>query len=508
MSPFTIDTPSPTHNYPTPPNSGGRHNARPRRASANSDSSDEDYPMSMQSSCDSINSSADTCHQKTQLHRPFLSRAQVSQVRHDPLSHFAFGGAAEQGIKSEPTYLPGVVESLNSQGSFAQSYLNGGGKQQQGQRVAPTHLPFGLDRAPQPHVYVDPSLMSRLTNSLPSSPLDFKNIKAQSQIPPPALHLPITETPTPAGGRSLPADLVQLAGSCGVQGFGPPAQGGLPHPDYEQKSNSRTDDCGHPGEHQSGVGMELMYKIPPKPQFSRCEEEVVERTKGTRGELDREEEEESNFLMRMNGSGDDLCSAALLAIRAIWGELERETENNSVPLGFFVREITRRSHISCSTLQLALWYMHKTRHVLRRTIARYQEKEKDTFSGSLSIDQREAQQTPPTSPTEGTLAVERLQEANPLLCGRRMLLAAMLTASKYLQDRNFSNRSWARLSGLDVKELNDIERKFLILIDFDLHIKPDDFRKCKSFFGEELVHQVRYRWFSCFTSRGTSIRHA
>ena len=41
----------------------------------------------------------------------------------------------------------------------------------------------------------------------------------------------------------------------------------------------------------------------------------------------------------------------------------------------------------------------------------------------------------------------RLRTLSHLLCPRRMLLASVILASKFLQDKCYSNRAWAKLSG-------------------------------------------------------------
>lgn len=47
---------------------------------------------------------------------------------------------------------------------------------------------------------------------------------------------------------------------------------------------------------------------------------------------------------------------------------------------------------------------------------------------------------------------------SPLLCPRRTFLAALILASKFLQDRCYSNRAWAKLSGLPPREVSRCER--------------------------------------------------
>ena len=144
-----------------------------------------------------------------------------------------------------------------------------------------------------------------------------------------------------------------------------------------------------------------------------------------------------------------------------------------------VREVLRRSRTSSSTLQVALYYLHKLRREFRSVI------NDPAFVPPtlrrLTVDESEANPTPPHSPStsEAVAVGSRLRERNPLLCGRRMFLAALICAGKFLQDRNYSNKAWAKLAGLNEVELGKIERLFLRLMDHDLFIGANDFRKCE-----------------------------
>ncbi|KAK3708010.1 PHO85 cyclin-5 [Vermiconidia calcicola] len=64
-----------------------------------------------------------------------------------------------------------------------------------------------------------------------------------------------------------------------------------------------------------------------------------------------------------------------------------------------------------------------------------------------------------------------------LMCGRRMFLAALILASKYLQDRNYSAKAWSKMSGLKVSEINTNERTFLSKVQWKLHIPDPTFKK-------------------------------
>ncbi|ORX93237.1 hypothetical protein K493DRAFT_284890 [Basidiobolus meristosporus CBS 931.73] len=59
--------------------------------------------------------------------------------------------------------------------------------------------------------------------------------------------------------------------------------------------------------------------------------------------------------------------------------------------------------------------------------------------------------------------------------GRRMFVAAIITASKYLEDRSLPNTRWARITGLCVQEINSNERIFLELLNYRLYMTPSLF---------------------------------
>ncbi|KAL6414066.1 cyclin [Ilyonectria robusta] len=68
-------------------------------------------------------------------------------------------------------------------------------------------------------------------------------------------------------------------------------------------------------------------------------------------------------------------------------------------------------------------------------------------------------------------------ECRALKCGRRMFLATLILASKYLQDRNYSARAWSKISGLTTQEINQNELAFLLAVDWKLHITDNVFQR-------------------------------
>lgn len=73
--------------------------------------------------------------------------------------------------------------------------------------------------------------------------------------------------------------------------------------------------------------------------------------------------------------------------------------------------------------------------------------------------------------------VEDSEGCRAMQCGRRMFLAALILASKYLQDRNYSTRAWGKISGLQVSEINTNERVFLSAVHWKLHIPEPLFQR-------------------------------
>ncbi|KAF4583021.1 G1/S-specific cyclin Pcl5 [Ophiocordyceps camponoti-floridani] len=147
---------------------------------------------------------------------------------------------------------------------------------------------------------------------------------------------------------------------------------------------------------------------------------------------------------------DSLVDSSTHIVEAIWPlSIVCRSEPGSkavLPLRTFIQETLRRSRTSYSTLQVALYYL-----VLVK----------------------------PRVPKHA-FAVDRLDDRpadRALQCGRRMFLAALILASKYLQDRNYSARAWSKISGLNTHEINQNEMAFLLAVNWKLHIADDVFQR-------------------------------
>lgn len=148
---------------------------------------------------------------------------------------------------------------------------------------------------------------------------------------------------------------------------------------------------------------------------------------------------------------DNLVDSSTQIVEAIWplSSVVCRTETRSdrvLPLRTFIQETLRRSRTSYSTLQVALYYLILIKpHVPSHD-----------FTMEQPVD----------------CHVNRA-----LQCGRRMFLAALILASKYLQDRNFSARAWSKISGLAAQEINQNEIAFLIAVNWDLHIREETYSR-------------------------------
>ncbi|EJD33932.1 hypothetical protein AURDEDRAFT_177004 [Auricularia subglabra TFB-10046 SS5] len=110
------------------------------------------------------------------------------------------------------------------------------------------------------------------------------------------------------------------------------------------------------------------------------------------------------------------------------------------PLPYFIHELLRRSRISFNTVRAALCYV-------------------EAVAAELPTLMKEA-------PPGGNVDISSLR--SPLLCPRRTLLASMILASKFLHDRSYSNKAWAKLTGLAAAEVGRCERVLFAQLHFRL----------------------------------------
>ncbi|CAB4491480.1 uncharacterized protein OCT59_017245 [Rhizophagus irregularis] len=157
---------------------------------------------------------------------------------------------------------------------------------------------------------------------------------------------------------------------------------------------------------------------------------------------------------RKNALVENLVDTTVQIINVIWINFPVHLNSQVIPLRLFIQETLRRSRTSWSTLQTALFYLMRIKPQITflwlnpdRWTLNSKDENNNNNSGS-----------------------------DPATCGRRMFLASLIVASKYLQDRNYANNAWSKICGLPVREINVIERRFLTLIDYNLFIGEDVYK--------------------------------
>ncbi|KAJ4498194.1 hypothetical protein C8R41DRAFT_979193 [Lentinula lateritia] len=191
--------------------------------------------------------------------------------------------------------------------------------------------------------------------------------------------------------------------------------------------------------------------------------------------------------------------------------------SNLVPMKGFVHEVLRRSRTSGSVLQTALCYLEAIRPRIseiaqsgdsfkgeteladRITVASEDELAReaelcigtdtilinesddsmdtiritDSYSGSTAVSSgimEDAESTLQKSKGPFSALAPLPHLPSPLLCPRRAFLASLILASKFTQDKCYSNRAWAKLSGLPPREIGRCERALGDALDWRLWV--------------------------------------
>lgn len=166
-------------------------------------------------------------------------------------------------------------------------------------------------------------------------------------------------------------------------------------------------------------------------------------------QIEKEQESADQQNKRMIAIIENLVDTTALIIDVIWKKFSLKLNTQVISLRLFIQEVLRRSRTSWATLETALFYL-------------------------LRIKLQIATLQPESMTIESTTTIN--EKGDPATCGRRMFLASLIIASKYLQDCNYSNSAWSKISGLPIKDINAIERRFLNLINYNLFIKDNIFK--------------------------------
>ncbi|KAF8650433.1 hypothetical protein AX16_005236 [Volvariella volvacea WC 439] len=155
----------------------------------------------------------------------------------------------------------------------------------------------------------------------------------------------------------------------------------------------------------------------------------------------------------------------------------------------FVHEVLRRSRTSGCVLQAALCYLEAVRTKIPKASEQcsddqgHQQAIHEARPSPCEQDLSESSSKQGIDNDDSTIPTVRISDSDaipgtcdsfqdpvmispstsseslsPLLCPRRTFLASLILASKFMQDKCYSNRAWAKLSGLPPREISRCER--------------------------------------------------
>ena len=70
-----------------------------------------------------------------------------------------------------------------------------------------------------------------------------------------------------------------------------------------------------------------------------------------------------------------------------------------------------------------------------------------------------------------------------------MLLASILVSIKFNEDDYYENSFYAKVGGIKLQEINNLESTFLNDLEFEIFIKPEIFENYKSHIMNELLSE-------------------
>ncbi|CAE6349638.1 unnamed protein product [Rhizoctonia solani] len=134
---------------------------------------------------------------------------------------------------------------------------------------------------------------------------------------------------------------------------------------------------------------------------------------------------------------------------------EQEDSSRDQPsrtLTWFVTEVLRRSRTSINVLQVALAYLAGAKPEIHKELRAAAECQADLAMKIAGLPAHIREALPGMDWMGGDFT------PSPLIDPRRTFLASLVLASKFLLDKAFSNKAWAKLSGLEALEVGKCER--------------------------------------------------
>lgn len=148
-----------------------------------------------------------------------------------------------------------------------------------------------------------------------------------------------------------------------------------------------------------------------------------------------------------------------------------EATAKHIPLEKFIHELLRITRTNFITLQTALCYVE----VIAAKLPAVIQEEAEYMVLRASVDSNgeffillRCKITADDFVEDGSLVPPL---PSPLLCSRRTFLASILLASKFLQDRSYSNKAWGMISNLTASEVGRCELALFASLDWRLSVE-------------------------------------
>ncbi|KAJ2793116.1 PHO85 cyclin-5, partial [Coemansia guatemalensis] len=105
-----------------------------------------------------------------------------------------------------------------------------------------------------------------------------------------------------------------------------------------------------------------------------------------------------------------------------------------------------------------------------------QQQQQQAAAGQLQSGP-EAKPAPASSNSNNSTSTKASGKSDVTKCGRRMFVAALLCASKFISDYPYSWVTWNKITRLPLSQISDMERAFLQMIDYRLYVDGNTYEK-------------------------------
>ncbi|CAE6478911.1 unnamed protein product [Rhizoctonia solani] len=168
-------------------------------------------------------------------------------------------------------------------------------------------------------------------------------------------------------------------------------------------------------------------------------------------------------------------------------------------LTWFVTEVLRRSRTSINVLQVALAYLAGAKPEIHKELRAAADCQAELAMKIAGLPAHIREALPGMDWMGGDFT------PSPLIDPRRTFLASLVLASKFLLDKAFSNKAWAKLSGLEALEVGKCERALGSALNWRLWVGREVSREFGSSTSEQPPAQPSQVFSPAYSSDSLSV---